>query len=158
MWENCSGLIKPKKFGLGTKLRIQNNRPLGGVRDTKVKSGPSRSTGSFQVSSDDQTEAASTNVSVGNVANLGALLSLQDVEDATTGKRRTAKRGFDILDRLDEMRIGLLGGRLSSAQVNQIAHKIKNLGRTGDKQLDSILEDIDMRARVELAKIGVYDI
>ena len=92
------------------------------------------------------------------MTNLDALLSLQAVDDPLSSKKKSAERGFDLLDRLDEMRLGMLSGKLSPVQVTRLAQKVKNLGRTGDEKLDSILSDIDMRARVELAKIGVYDV
>ncbi|MEM8838626.1 MAG: flagellar assembly protein FliX [Pseudomonadota bacterium] len=140
-------------------MRIQNTTNVSGLRDVRNKNKAGTGDGSFSVSDETGDAGASAqSLSVSNVQGLDALLSLQDVEDATSAKRRTAARGFDLLDRLEELRTGLLGGRLSAAQVDQIAHKIKLLGRTGDVRLDSILADIDMRARVELAKLGVYDI
>ncbi|MEM8796746.1 MAG: flagellar assembly protein FliX [Pseudomonadota bacterium] len=140
-------------------MRIQNTTNASGLRDVRNKNKAGTGDGSFSVGDETGDAGASAqSLSVSNVQGLDALLSLQDVEDATSAKRRTAARGFDLLDRLEELRTGLLGGRLSAAQVDQIAHKIKLLGRTGDVRLDSILADIDMRARVELAKLGVYDI
>ncbi|MEP3525872.1 MAG: flagellar assembly protein FliX [Hyphomicrobiales bacterium] len=139
-------------------MRIENTSLAAQVRGNKKAGKSSGSSATFSLS-DDAAETAEVNTSapVSNVAHLDVLLALQGVEDSTSGKKRTAEQGFDLLDRLEEMQLGLLTGRLSATQVTRISQKISNLGRTGDEKLDSILSDIDMRARVELAKLGVFD-
>ena len=139
-------------------MRIENSGPLGGVRSTKKSAKSGASSSQFSVSDGEDLQAAQNLSSANNVTNLDALLSLQAVDDPVNSKKKSAERGFDLLDRLDEMRLGMLSGKLSPVQVTRLAQKVKNLGRTGDEKLDSILSDIDMRARVELAKIGVYDV
>lgn len=139
-------------------MRIENTSSAAQLRGTKKAAKSSGSSATFSLS-DDAGETAEANASapVSNVAHLDVLLALQGVEDSTSGKKRTVEQGFDLLDRLEEMQLGLLTGRLSATQVTRISQKISNLGRTGDEKLDSILSDIDMRARVELAKLGVFD-
>ncbi|MBA4783000.1 MAG: flagellar assembly protein fliX [Rhizobiales bacterium] len=140
-------------------MRIENTGSSARLRGVK---GPARTTasgGTFGISEENEAvSSAATASPAANVGNLSALLMLQNVDDSLSGNKRTAEQGFDILDRLEELRLGLLSGRLSATQVSRIAHKIRNLGRSGDKRLDSILSDIDMRARVELAKLGIYDL
>ena len=138
-------------------MRIENTNSLAGLRGTKKASKSSNSSASFSLG-DEAEEAAETNTTAPatNVTHLDALLALQGVDDEEAGKKRTVEQGYDLLDRLEEMQLGLLTGRLSATQVTRISQKITNLGRTGDEKLDSILSDIDMRARVELAKLGVF--
>lgn len=138
-------------------MRIENTGPAARIRGTKSPSKPSETSSRFSLTADPETAEANSAPPTASIANLGALLALQDVDDALNGRRRTAERGVDLLDSLEEIQLGLLSGRLSSAQVTRIAQKVRNLGRAGDESLDSILSDIDMRARVELAKLGVFD-
>ena len=46
-----------------------------------------------------------------------ALLSLQEVPDAVARNARARRQGEDLLDRLDELRLALLTGRLSPARI-----------------------------------------
>lgn len=138
-------------------MRIENSGPLGGVRQTKKSTKSGSSKGVFSVA-EEETESARSVAGPANVTNLDALLSLQAVDNPLNSKKETAERGVDLLDWLEEMRLSMLSGKLSPAQVQRLAQKVKNLGRTGDEKLDSILAEIDMRARVELAKVGVYDV
>lgn len=139
-------------------MRIDNTRPSGGIQNGKERIKSKTGGASFSISEDSKLAGASSSAPVGNVANLDALLALQNVtDDDGTSQRRASERGFDLLDRLEEMRLQLLSGKLSKAQVDRIAYKTKGMELTGDEKLDSILSDIDLRARVELAKLGIYD-
>jgi len=139
-------------------MRIDNTGPTARIGGAKRTSKSSSASATFSVPDDVETNAAGAPAPSANVAHLDVLLALQGVEDAMSGKKRSIAQGFDLLDRLEEMQLGLLAGRLSSAQVIRISQKVANLGRTGDEKLDSILSDIDVRARVELAKLGVFDL
>lgn len=138
-------------------MRIENSGPLGGVRQPKKSAKNGSSSGTFSVA-EEEAESVQNLTGASSVTNLDALLSLQSVDNPLTKNEQFAERGMDLLDKLDEMRLTMLSGKLSSVQITRLAQKVKNLGRTGDEKLDSILSDIDMRARVELAKIGVYDV
>ena len=139
-------------------MRIENTNSPARLRGTKGAGKASNSSAVFSVPDDvGGTEEANTAAPASNVAHLDVLLALQGVDDQEAGRKRTVEQGFDLLDRLEEMQLSLLTGRLSGAQVTRISQKISNLARTGDEKLDSILSDIDMRARVELAKLGVFD-
>ncbi|MEO1066707.1 MAG: flagellar assembly protein FliX [Pseudomonadota bacterium] len=137
-------------------MRIDNNRPIGAVKHKKSSASSAASDASFNINDGLAGETAAASP-VSAAANLDALLSLQSVDDATSGRRRAAKQGFDLLDRLEDMRLGLLNGKLSSTQIQRLIYKVQNLPRTGDERLDSLLDDIDLRARVELAKLGVFE-
>lgn len=139
-------------------MRIENTNSLSRLRAPKGAAKASSSSATFSISEEvgEAGEAAAA-APASNVAHLDVLLALQGVDGEEEGRKRTVEQGFDLLDRLEEMQLSLLTGRLSGAQVTRISQKISNLGRTGDETLDSIISDIDMRARVELAKLGVFD-
>ena len=88
------------------------------------------------------------------VSALGALLAIQEVDDPLTGKRRARERGRRLLDTLDEVRVGLLTGTLPKAVLGELARLVTEARESiDDPGLQSVLDDIDLRAQVELAKL-----
>lgn len=90
---------------------------------------------------------------------VGAVLAAQEVQevpDAAAGRRRRAlRRGEDILDRLEEIRLGLLLGTIPLARLHQLAQMLRSAReRVDDPRLDEILDAIELRAAVELAKLS----
>ncbi len=91
------------------------------------------------------------------VQTLDSLLALQEVPDATQRRSAGVRRGFDLLDRLDEIRMGLLTGSIPADRLSNLVRLVR-ARRDGvmDPNLNSILDDIELRAMVELAKLGQY--
>jgi hypothetical protein len=82
------------------------------------------------------------------------LFALQEVADELSGRRRAAARGSALLDRLDELRLGLLSGTLPRAQLEALRQLAREHGPTADDpKLAAILSDIELRVAVELAKL-----
>lgn len=73
------------------------------------------------------------------------------------GLNGAPRRGFDLLDRLDEIRMGLLMGTIPTDRLNNLLRLVRG-SRDGamDPKLNAILDDIELRAMVELAKLGRY--
>ncbi|MBI3451675.1 MAG: flagellar assembly protein FliX [Rhodospirillales bacterium] len=97
---------------------------------------------------------ASASVSGGSpLSAVDALLALQEVDDATAGPAKTKQRGDDILDRLDDLRHGLLNGFISRQSLTALATMVRaRRERATDPRLQEILGEIELRAEVELAK------
>ncbi len=94
--------------------------------------------------------------SVSGVMGLEALLALQDIESPTERRRRSVRRADRLLDELDGIKIALLGGDLSTAQLNNLSHAIREQrSATDDPKLEGLLDEIETRAAVELAKLEV---
>ncbi|NVJ97557.1 MAG: flagellar assembly protein FliX [Alphaproteobacteria bacterium] len=92
----------------------------------------------------------------GPITSVDALLALQGVPDATTGRSKGLKRAEEMLDMLEEVRKGILLGAIPAPNLRNLADMARNQrGQTGDKHLDDILSDIELRAEVELAKLGL---
>lgn len=90
----------------------------------------------------------------GGVAGPGSLLSLQEVPESTYEQERARQRGERLLDRLEELRDGLLAGRMAPDAVRRLADEVDHVrGQVSDPQLSEILDEIDLRAQVELAKL-----
>ncbi len=84
-----------------------------------------------------------------------ALLAIQEVEDSTTGgPNAQAKRwGGALLDRLEGIRLGLLAGGIPVSELKGIATMVERERVTAsDPRLQELLDEIELRARVELAK------
>jgi len=102
-----------------------------------------------------ETEPQAAAASVAGPASVGGLLAFQEVEDATAGLRRRAwRRATDLLDRLDQLKLGLLNGAVSRESLTSLAQLARS-GRlaTQDPGLDEVLGEIELRAAVEIAKL-----
>lgn len=93
------------------------------------------------------------------VQDLASLLALQTMPteaDPRERRRRSVKRGNDLLDVLEGVKIDLLGGNVP---VDRLERLVQLLGRhepSGEEGLDALVADIELRVRVELAKFGRY--
>ncbi|MEL0106268.1 MAG: flagellar assembly protein FliX [Rhodospirillales bacterium] len=85
-----------------------------------------------------------------------SILSIQAMQDTGDEEsRRQAKHyGLDLLDRLDEIREGLLIGAIPKDQLVELAQAMRQKRRqSDDPQLNQIIDEIELRAEVEIAKL-----
>ena len=100
--------------------------------------------------------AASTSVAA-PMQDIGSLLALQAVEDPTQQKKRKAiRRGRSLLDALDAVKGDMLGGQFNEGRLDAILSVIAEAREKSETGLDHLLDDIELRARVELAKFGRF--
>lgn len=96
----------------------------------------------------------STVSGAGGVMGVAALIALQDVESPTERKRRSVKRAGHLLDELDKLKIALLGGELEAGQLDALSRAVREQrSSTDDPKLEAVLDEIETRAAVELAKL-----
>lgn len=107
----------------------------------------------------EETSAAAPSMTGSPVGGIEGILSVQEVPDATQGRSRGLARANDVLERLDEIRHDLLLGAIPKGRLvalRQQVHEMRSSGNTlRDPRLSAILEEIDLRASVELAKLGI---
>lgn len=97
-------------------------------------------------------QAADAAIGVGSVE---ALIAIQQAPDATTGRAKSLLRADSILDALDDVRVGLLSGGVPRATLHRLAHLVRDReGEFTDPRLQEVLDEIELRAHVELAKLG----
>jgi hypothetical protein len=97
--------------------------------------------------------APSASAAPSTVADVSALMALQGVEGPLEKRRRAVKRGAGLLDRLDEMKMALLSGEADEATLDRLARTLREeRPDDGDSELNALLDQIDLRASVELAK------
>jgi len=88
------------------------------------------------------------------VSGVGAVLAVQEVGDEEQRRSRAKRRGESLLDELDEVRHALLVGALPRHRLEALLGLVESQ-RPGisDPGLSEVLDEIDLRAQVELAKL-----
>ena len=89
-------------------------------------------------------------------AGIDAILALQAIEDPVLKRRKTVRRGRALLDTLEAIKADLLLGRVGESRLNHLMALIGQAREQCDPELDALIDDIELRARVELAKLGQY--
>ncbi|MHA1539177.1 MAG: flagellar assembly protein FliX [Alphaproteobacteria bacterium] len=93
---------------------------------------------------------------VGGVNALNGILALQEVGDSTSERKKKAKKyGGDLLDGLEDIRMGLLTGGIPENKLYQIAKLVEQKKDyvVEDRKLMDLLGEIEVRVCVELAKL-----
>jgi hypothetical protein len=127
-----------------------------GARSTKAAGGFSLA----QAGGSAPAASASAASSASGVAGLSALMALQGVESATERRRRSIRRGRGLLDRLDDLKLAMLGGDNDAEALERLSRSLREERPedTPEDQsggLSGLLDQIDLRAAVELAKAEV---
>ncbi len=113
--------------------------------------------GVFRVEADSAGTRESTAMAASHGLNaLQGLMALQEEgEPARVRRQKAAKRGFVLLDALGALKAGLLAGKPDAAAVQALRIGLDEARATEpDAELKPILNAIDVRAAVELAKLG----
>jgi hypothetical protein len=107
-----------------------------------------------QVSSSGQDSAPAAGVT--SPAGVNPLIAVQEVPDATTGATRAKIKAEAMLDSLDELRMGLLSGRISRERLDGLVRLARTAREPNlDSGLNAVLDEIELRAKVELAKLDI---
>lgn len=139
-------------------MKIDNTNQAQGIKKANRKRKIGESEADFSnflgAAETEDIATAGSIIGVQPMGMLEGLLSIQQVEDELMEKKKVIRQGEDILDYLDQLRHGLLRGRLSTMQVQNLVHAVKQMQYTlNDPRLKNILSDIETRAAVELAKL-----
>jgi hypothetical protein len=106
----------------------------------------------------DEAEASAPPAATRQIAALDTLLAVQAAEDPgqKTARKRMAARAEDILGVLDDLRGAILVGRLTVGHMIDVADVVaSHRDRIHDPHLTAVLDEIDLRAQVEIAKMRV---
>lgn len=91
-----------------------------------------------------------------SIARIDSLLMVQAAEDPTerAARQRMEKRAGNILQELENLRTAVLTGGLTVGHLIDIADVVSShRERVMDPHLTAILDEVDLRAQVELAKL-----
>jgi hypothetical protein len=91
------------------------------------------------------------------IGSVDAIFLAQSVGDDAEreARRRLIRHGEEMLDKLEELRHGLLLGIIPKEKLEQLAQSVRGRRETcADPRLGAILDEIELRAEVELAKLS----
>ena len=85
---------------------------------------------------------------------LGSLLALQEISEEEKRRERFLKKGHDMLGSLEKLRQQLLMGEIPVDMLSELASRIASEKEEAtDPRLMMIIDDIELRVAVELAKL-----
>lgn len=123
------------------------------VERTKGKSSADKAAFDKALSTE-ETEASNAMSGTAPLTSVNSLLSLQELPTSTEGKSKGVERAEGLIEHLEAIRHGLLLGHIPKDRLSRIINALatereKNL----DPMLVQIINDIELRAKVELAKL-----
>ena len=83
------------------------------------------------------------------------LLAAQEIADAASESARGRVLGEAMIERLEELQQGLLHGFVPKEQLHELARLVRTQrDKIHDDRLLEILDEIELRSQVELAKLS----
>lgn len=135
-----------------TQIRPAATRRVGAAQPA--------SSGNFAAALHEESAAAEGKSAVGGsvaLSGVSTVLALQGAPDSTErrARQRAIQRGDAMLDELEEIRLGLLLGSIPRGRLEQLAQMVRaRREQVDDPKLTAILDEIELRAAVELAKLA----
>ena len=133
-----------------------SDKTSGSKSSSKARAKKSSGEGVFDsmIDTTGETKAQTPVACAASVGALDSLLALQGEEGSASKESKAGKRAFDLLEHLEKIRLGLLTGTLPKDVLSQLAYTVStHREKVMDPKLVEILDEIDLRAQVELAKL-----
>jgi len=93
--------------------------------------------------------------SAASIQSVDAILALQSVGDFNEAKKQATSRAHSLLDVLDELKLALLEGGLPKSKLVALMNLLQSQrDDTQDASLEAVLDEVETRAAVELAKLS----
>lgn len=92
-----------------------------------------------------------------SLGGIDALLLIQQVDESgeREARKKMLRRGEDILDKLEDIRHGLLLGTVPQEKLMDLAQMVRSRRENcQDPRLAALLDEIELRAEVEIAKLS----
>ncbi len=128
-----------------------------GSAQAPASRGAGPAAGGFSVAGPDGAPEAAASARLAStfaVGSIDALLALQEVGGPTERRRKAVRRAGVILDVLDELKIAVLDGGVAPAALGRLIEAVRQeRARTGEAGLEEVLDEIETRAAVEMAKL-----
>lgn len=100
-----------------------------------------------------ETEETTASAPLSETSSVSVILGVQEVDDALAHASRGKMRAESILDKLEELRLEILAGDVSKEKLLQLTRMVNSRrAQIKDPRLAELLDAIDLRAQVELAK------
>ncbi|MGA7674809.1 MAG: flagellar assembly protein FliX [Rhizomicrobium sp.] len=138
-------------------MEIKSTSKIDSAIVRRAVKGATTTDGTFSISSGAEARAQVV-AGPGPIAALDSILTLQGMNDSTDGRSKGLKHGEQLLDMLDQLRDGLLAGGIPRTTLNRLANAVTRRHEGfADPKLQSVLDEIELRAHVELAKLEMAD-
>ncbi|TYC48608.1 flagellar assembly regulator FliX [Rhodobacterales bacterium] len=138
-------------------MRITTNKPITGVHGKGAKKQTSGSSNQFAPEFGEETVTSSqTAGGSSHIQGMDALLALQEVDEREARRNKASKHGHSLLDTLEMVKTDLLAGQVSEDRLELLSRQIAKRPESGDPKIDSVLDEIELRVKVELAKLGRF--
>ena len=90
-----------------------------------------------------------------SINHIGALLASQEVDSSQLARDGAIKQGSQMLSLLDQLKLGLLNGRIAPHLIQQLRQHLASKEQFQiEPELQTLLKQIELRAEVELAKLA----
>lgn len=139
-------------------MKVSGTGGVGATGASRAK--PAGGSSSFSLPSVNAASGAASTAAVGGLTGVGsvdALLALQEmgaVGSPLERKKRAVRRAEHILDLLGDVRVALIDGDIAPETLDRLQRAIREQREnTEDPGLEGILNEIETRAAVELAKL-----
>ena len=97
---------------------------------------------------------SSVALGVSSLGSIDALIALQEIDGPLGRRRRAIGRAGRLLDELDGLKLSLLDGEVDDAGLRRLTAAVREQREaTSDPRLEAVLDQIEARAAVELAKL-----
>jgi len=101
-----------------------------------------------------ETETAPPVFDVAATSALGNMLALQEISEEDIKRKKLEQQGHNMLDALEDLRQKLLIGNLPPSVLQNIGRQMSIQKQfVSDPRLMEIIDDIELRTAVELAKL-----
>jgi len=144
-----------KAFPPGTRNIMRVQGPTSAA-PREVRRKPAADGAGFRVNAGGGEAARAEGVSAAQpLTNLDTLVVLQEAPGDQEAKKRALKRASDMLDQLEAIRLDLLDGGVPAPRLEALVRLVRlQRDQVNDPRLAHVLDEIELRARVELAKLG----
>lgn len=137
-------------------MKVQGPGKTQGPSKTKKSSSASEIDGKFGEFMTGGVAKAASTAATHSIAQVDSLLAIQGAEDPTerSARQKAQKRCKTILDELEKIRLAMLSGNLTVGHMVDVADVVSaHRQKITDPALVAIMDEVDLRAQVELAKM-----
>ena len=139
-------------------MKVSGSRQVKGPAPKRAASAAPAADGAFQPGDGGSVRGLAGLSGPNALTAVDALLAVQESSGAVddqAGRRKAVSRGEEMLDILEDIKIGLLMGRVPTAKLGRLLRVVEGQREAFvDPQLTEVLDEIELRAKVELAKFG----
>ena len=138
-------------------MKITGSGPSAGASQRRRISGPGgeRAAAGFAQHVGARALANSEVAPTTPLATLDAVLLAQEIAEPTEQRQRGIRHGDSVLAELRELQLGLVEGWICEGTLRRLAGLLDGLRPAiEDPNLDELLDELELRAAVELAKLG----